>query len=120
MSDVVGKPETSFLITKVYSSRLNGCRCYASTINPRLLQPKGAVWLIFMSCHVCVQGLNAEQCVCSVEPSLVDYVISTIIACAGIFEPLNEKTCLRSFRPGPTRTWLYRRYLEAWNFGFRK
>ena len=33
-----------------------------------------------------------------------------------------RKTGLRGFRPGPTQTGLhsYRRYLEAWNFGFRK
>ena len=38
-----------------------------------------------------------------------------------------EKTCLRGFQPGPKQTILYshrryshRRYLESWNFGFRK
>ena len=37
-------------------------------------------------------------------------------------EPSHEKTCLWGFRPGPTQTELcgYRRWLEAWNFGFRK
>ena len=37
-------------------------------------------------------------------------------------EPRSEKTSLRGFRPGPTQTGLcsYRRWLEAWNFGFRK
>ena len=39
-----------------------------------------------------------------------------------IYEPHCEKTGLRDFRPGPTQTRLYshRRWLEAWNFGFRK
>ena len=34
----------------------------------------------------------------------------------------HEKTCLRGFRPGPTRTGLYnhRRLPEALNFGFIK
>ena len=37
-------------------------------------------------------------------------------------EPRSEKTSLRGFRPGPTQTGLYshRRWLEAWNFVFRK
>ena len=37
-------------------------------------------------------------------------------------EPRCEKTCIRTFRPGPTQTGLYshRRWLEAGNFGFRK
>ena len=37
-------------------------------------------------------------------------------------EPRCEKTGLRGFRPGPTQTGLYshRRWLEAFNFGFRK
>ena len=37
-------------------------------------------------------------------------------------EPRQEKTCLRSFRPGPTQTRLYihRRWLAAGNLGFRK
>ena len=37
-------------------------------------------------------------------------------------EPRRQKTGLRGFRPGPTQTGLYshRRWLEAWNFGFRK
>ena len=39
-----------------------------------------------------------------------------------LYEPRCEKTGLRGFRPGPTQTGLcsYRRWLEAWNFGFRK
>ena len=38
------------------------------------------------------------------------------------YEPLCEKTGLRDFRPGPTKTGLcsHRGWLEAWNFGFRK
>ena len=38
------------------------------------------------------------------------------------FEPRRQKTGLRGFRPGPTQTGLYshRRWLEAWNFVFRK
>ena len=38
------------------------------------------------------------------------------------FEPRCEKTGLRGFRPGPTQTGLYnyRRWLEAWNFVYRK
>ena len=38
------------------------------------------------------------------------------------FEPRRQKTGLRGFRPGPTQTGLYshRRWLETWNFGFRK
>ena len=37
-------------------------------------------------------------------------------------EPRCEKICLRSFRQGLIQTGLYkhRRWLEAWNFGFRK
>ena len=37
-------------------------------------------------------------------------------------EPHREKTGLLGFRPGPTQTGLYshRRWLEAWNLGFRK
>ena len=39
-----------------------------------------------------------------------------------MIEPRCEKTGLRGFRPGPTQTGLYsyRRWLKAWNFGFRK
>ena len=39
-----------------------------------------------------------------------------------LYEPRCEKTGLRGFRPGPTQTRLcsYRRWLEAWNFVFRK
>ena len=39
-----------------------------------------------------------------------------------IYEPYCEKTGLRGFRPGLTQTRLYsyRRWPEAWNFGFRK
>ena len=39
-----------------------------------------------------------------------------------IYELRCEKTGLRGFRPGPTQTGLcsYRRWLEAWNFRFRK
>ena len=39
-----------------------------------------------------------------------------------LFEPRCEKTGLRRFRPGPTKTGLYshRRLLETWDFGFRK
>ena len=38
-----------------------------------------------------------------------------------IYEPRCEKTGLRGFRPGPTQTglYIYRRWLEALNFGFR-
>ena len=38
------------------------------------------------------------------------------------FEPRCEKTGLWGFRPGPTQNRLYshRRWLEAWNYGFRK
>ena len=38
------------------------------------------------------------------------------------FEPRYEKTSLRGFQPGPTRTGLYshRRLLEARNFVYRK
>ena len=37
-------------------------------------------------------------------------------------EPCHEKTCLHGFRPGPTQTGLYghRKWLEAYNFEFRK
>ena len=37
-------------------------------------------------------------------------------------EPRSEKTGLQGFWPGPTQTGLcsYRRWLEDWNFGFRK
>ena len=37
-------------------------------------------------------------------------------------KPRSEKTGLRGFRPGPIQTRLYsnRRWLGAWNFGFRK
>ena len=37
-------------------------------------------------------------------------------------EPRGEKTGLRGFRPVPTQTGLYshRRWLEAWNFVYRK
>ena len=37
-------------------------------------------------------------------------------------EPRRQKTGLRGFRPGPTQTGLdsHRRWLETWNFGFRK
>ena len=37
-------------------------------------------------------------------------------------EPRRQKTGLRGFRPGPTQTGLYshRKWLEAWNFVFRK
>ena len=40
----------------------------------------------------------------------------------GFYEPRCEKTSLQGFRPGPTQIGLYchRRWLEAWNFGFRK
>ena len=39
-----------------------------------------------------------------------------------INEPRSKKTGLRGFRPGLTQTGMYshRRWLEAWNFGFRK
>ena len=39
-----------------------------------------------------------------------------------LYEPRCEKTGLRGFRPGQTQTSLYihRRWLEVWNFGFRK
>ena len=39
-----------------------------------------------------------------------------------LIEPGRQKTGLRGFRPGPTQTGLYshRRWLETWNFGFRK
>ena len=39
-----------------------------------------------------------------------------------LFEPRSEKIGLRGFRPGPTQTGLsnHWRWLEAWNFGFRK
>ena len=38
------------------------------------------------------------------------------------YEPRCEKTDLRGFRPGPTQIGLrsHRRWLEAWNFIFRK
>ena len=38
-----------------------------------------------------------------------------------IYEPRCEKTGLRGFQPGMTQTGLdnYRRWLKAWNFGFR-
>ena len=38
------------------------------------------------------------------------------------YEPRRQKTGLRGFQPGPTQTRLYshRRWLETWNFGFRK
>ena len=37
-------------------------------------------------------------------------------------EPRCQKTGLRGFQPGPTQTGLFShwRWLEAWNFGFRK
>ena len=35
-----------------------------------------------------------------------------------INEPRHEKTCIRGFQPGPTYSKM--RWLEAWNFGFRK
>ena len=43
-------------------------------------------------------------------------------ALAPATEPRCEKTGLQGFRPGPTQTGLcsHRRWLEAWNFGFRK
>ena len=36
--------------------------------------------------------------------------------------PRHEKTCLRSFQPGPTQTGIYnlKRWLEAWHFTYRK
>ena len=39
-----------------------------------------------------------------------------------LFEPRCEKTSLRGFRPGQTQTELHshRRWLETWNFGFKK
>ena len=39
-----------------------------------------------------------------------------------LFEPRCEKSGLLGIRPDPTQTGLYnnRRWLEAWNFGFRK
>ena len=39
-----------------------------------------------------------------------------------LFEPRCEKTGLQGFRPGLTQTGLcsHRRWLEAWNYGFRK
>ena len=39
-----------------------------------------------------------------------------------IYEPVHEKTNNLGFRPGLTQTGLYdhRRWLEAWNFGFKK
>ena len=39
-----------------------------------------------------------------------------------LYEPRSEKTGLRGFRPGLTQTGLYsrKRWLEAWNFAFRK
>ena len=38
------------------------------------------------------------------------------------YKPRRQKTGLRGFRPGPTQTRLgnHRRWLETWNFGFRK
>ena len=49
---------------------------------------------------------------------LYDTLPTTIV----LNEPRCEKTGLRGFRPGPTQTGLYshRRWLEAWDFGFRK
>ena len=40
----------------------------------------------------------------------------------GLNEPRHDKTSLGGFRPGPTKTGLTndRRWLNAWNFGFRK
>ena len=39
-----------------------------------------------------------------------------------LYEPRHKKTCLLGFQPGPAQTELYslKRWLEAWNFGFRK
>ena len=47
-----------------------------------------------------------------------DFVPNTL----GLYEPRRQKTGLRGFRPGPTQTGLYShwRWLETWNFAFRK
>ena len=50
---------------------------------------------------------------------------SSVLSCAElslINEPRRQKTGLQGFRPGPTQTGLYshRKWLETWNFGFRK
>ena len=46
---------------------------------------------------------------------------SSVCNVSASYEPRCEKTGLRGFWPGPTQTGLYchRRWLEAWNFGFR-
>ena len=45
-----------------------------------------------------------------------------LVRCLFVNEPQHEKTCLRGFQPGPTKTSLFnhRRWLDACNFGFRK
>ena len=50
------------------------------------------------------------------------FIIELVRACYVRYEPRCEKTGLRGLRPGPTQTGLcsHRRWLEAWNFGFRK
>ena len=45
-----------------------------------------------------------------------------VVCDTSIVEPRCEKTGLRAFRPGPTKTGLcsHRRSLETWNFGIRR
>ena len=68
------------------------------------------------------------------ESSLGTHVILLVLSWGGsihlyhwdhyprLYEPRDEKTCLRDFRPDKTRTGQlsYRDELESWNFGFSK
>ena len=56
------------------------------------------------------------------QKSLVLSHIGSSIITTDEYEPRCMKTGPRGFRQGPTQTGLYshRRWIEAWNFGFRK
>ena len=91
MSDLVVNPKTGFL-----TSRLN---CHQPFIKPCL-----------------TNGLSHHY-------NLDDYIfVFRGIRSNFSFEPRCEKTGLLGFRPGPTQTRLcsHRRWLQTWNFVFRK
>ena len=64
-----------------------------------------------------VVALNASRSTLDASRST-----SIMILSFGTYEPCCKKTGLRGFWPGPTQTGLYkhRKWLEAWNFWFKK
>ena len=88
--------------------------CHSSTVWPM------AQWSEFSHSLCGVLGSSHGQIMCFFLPC--DTLVHSATLSSTEVGPRCEKTSLRGFRPGPTQTGLFsdRRWLEVWNFGFRK